>query len=205
MGCLKSIIKKIIFLALIVAFFALGGYAFVKQKINEYKNPIRDEFVKTEKNYGDFSGVSSDYQLSRNYNLFGYKKITAKYLPTNQKITIFDLKNEELFSPKDFETNEIDNKIALLLDKTKDSLVTFEEFEITKKGVYNAKNKNIPYIQFASKVKNMPFKNVIGVVACYSTKNEKSQIPSSKVVVTMTNAKSFNYAIPRDFVQSIRF
>ena len=205
MGCLKSIIKKIIFLALIVAFFALGGYAFVKQKINEYKNPIRDEFVKTEKNYGDFSGVSSDYQLSRNYNLFGYKKITAKYLPTNQKITIFDLKNEELFSPKDFETNEIDNKIALLLDKTKDSLVTFEEFEITKKGVYNAKNKNIPYIQFASKVKNMPFKNVIGVVACYSTKNEKSQIPSSKVVVTMTNANSFNYAIPRDFVQSIRF
>ena len=205
MGCLKSILKKILILALVIAFFALGGYAFVKQKINEYKNPVRDEFVKTEKNYGDFSKVSSDYHLSRNYNFFGYKKITAKYLPTNQKITIFDLKNEELISPDDFESNEIDNKIASLLDKTKDSLVTFEDFEIVKKGVYKAKNKDIPYVQFSSKVKNMPFKNVVGVIACYSTKNEKSEILSSKVIVTMTNAKAFNYAILRDFVQSLGF
>ena len=31
MGCLKSIIRKIMFIALVVAFFAFGGYAFVKE------------------------------------------------------------------------------------------------------------------------------------------------------------------------------
>ena len=95
MGCLKSLIKKIIFIILIVAFFAFGGYSFVKKQINNYQNPPRAVFVQTEKNYGDFSKVSGDYQLSRSYNLFGYKKINAKYIPTGQKITIFDLKDNK--------------------------------------------------------------------------------------------------------------
>ena len=94
MGCLKSIIKKILILCAIVAFFALGGWAFVKEKIKAYQNPTREEFIETEKEYADFSFVSSDYQLSRSFNLFGYKKLNAKYLPTGQKITILDLKNE---------------------------------------------------------------------------------------------------------------
>ena len=73
-GCLVNILKKILIVALIVAFFALGGYAFVKDKIKNYQYPTREVFVETEKRYGDFSGVSGDYQLYRSFNLFGYKK-----------------------------------------------------------------------------------------------------------------------------------
>ena len=119
MGCLKSIIKKIIFILLVVAFFAFGGYAYVKNKINAYKNPPRDEFVKSEKNYADFSSVSTDYQLSRCFNIFGYKKISAKYLPTNQKITIYDLKDTGKVSPEDFITHKIDSKINNILKMQK--------------------------------------------------------------------------------------
>ena len=72
MGCLKSLIHKIIFLAILIAFFAFGGYAFVQNAIKSYQNPTRSEFVKSEKNYGNFSNVSGDYQLSRNFNLFGF-------------------------------------------------------------------------------------------------------------------------------------
>ena len=35
MGCLKSLLKKILFVCAVVAFFALGGWAFVKEKIKE--------------------------------------------------------------------------------------------------------------------------------------------------------------------------
>lgn len=205
MGCLKSIIKKIIFIALVVAFFAFGGYTFTVQKIKEYQNPPRSKFIETEKNYGDFSRVSGDYQLCRNFNLFGYKKINAKYLPTEQKITIYDLKDENKISPQDFENGEIDNKINALLDKFKDSVITFEDFKIIQKDFYNAKNKKVPYLAYQAKVKNLPFKNVMGVIACYSTKNPKNKKDSTKLVLYMVDVKAFNPAIVRDFVQAIEF
>ena len=96
MGCLKSILKKILIILLIAAFFTLGGWAFCKKKISEYKNPPREVFVETEKEFADFAYVSGDYQLCRCFNFFGFKKIVAKYLPTSQKIAIYDLKDEEL-------------------------------------------------------------------------------------------------------------
>lgn len=205
MGCLKSILKKILIIALVVAFFALGGYSFCKKKINDYKNPTRDEFIKTEKNYADFSNVSSDYQLSRSYNLFGYKKINAKYLPTGQKITIFDLKNEEKIAPGDFSSKEIDAKIDTLLNTFKDSVITFQDFNIVQRGEYSAQNKTIPFIRFSASVKNVPFKEVIGIIACYSTKNEKSEAASSKLILTMTDAKAYNPVIFKNFVSALKF
>lgn len=205
MGCLKSIIKKILIILALIAFFTLGGYSFCKKKINAYKNPPREEFIASERNYADFSSVSSDYQLSRSYNLFGYKKINAKYLPTGQKITIYDLKNEEKISPKEFETSEIDEKIYSILDTFKDSVITFQDFNIVERGIYNAKNKTIPYIRFQANVKNVPFKNVIGIIACYSTINDKKEIPSTKLVVTMTDTKAYNPIITRNFIQALKF
>ena len=205
MGCLKSILKKILILALIVAFFALGGYAFVKDKIKQYQYPPREVFIEKEANYADFSAISSDYQLYRSFNFFGYKKINAKYLPTGQKITIFDLKNEELISQKDFDTHIIDSKIDTLLKSLKDSIVTFEDFEIIQRGKYQTKGKEIPYIAFKASVKNIPFKEVKGIVAAYSTKNEKAQIPSTKLISTIVDLKAFNPKIVSDFVSAINF
>ncbi len=205
MGCLKSIIRKIIFIVLVVIFFAFGGYTFVKSQINRYKNPPREEFVKTAHDWGDFSKVSGDYQLSRCFNLFGYKKITAKYLPTNQKINIYDLKNEELISTKDFNSNEIDKKITQLLDTLKDSVITLEDFKIDQRGTYTANGKTVPYIKFSAKVKNIPFKNVAGIIGCYSTTNAKAKTPSTKLIVTMVDLKAFNPKIVQDFIGSIKF
>ncbi len=209
MGCLKkiitSIIKKIIILALIISFFAFGGYAFVKNLINNYQNPTRAEFVESEKNYADFSLIPNDYQLCRNFNLFGYKKINAKYLPTNQKITIYDLKNEQKISPKDFETKNIDKKINSLLENLKDSIITFENFEIIQRGSFVAKNKTIPYVKFEANVKNIPFKKVVGIIACYSTKNAKAKNPSSKLVLSVVDYKAYNPLIVKNFIQALKF
>ena len=204
MGCLGSIFKKIIIIALIIAFFAFGGWAFLKDKINNYKNPPREEFVKSETEYADFSGVSGDYQLTRSFNFFGYKKINAKYLPTGQKITIFDLKNEDKITVQDFKTKEIDNKINTLLNGLKDSFITFENFEITSRGIYKAKNKNIPYIIFSANVKNVPFKTVTGTIGAYSTNNKHSK-SSTKLIMTRVDKKAFNPAIAQGFITALKF
>lgn len=205
MGCLKSIVRKIIFILLLVAFFAFGGYTFVKNKINEYKNPTKAEFIKTEVNYGDFSRVSSDYQLQRNFNFFGYKKVTAKYLPTSQKITVFDLKDESKIAVKDFYSKEIDKKISSLLTNLKDSFITLEDFEIIQRGSFIAGNKTVPFIKFKAKVKNVPFKNVVGIVAAYSTTNQKAKNPSTKLIVSIVDLKAFNPVIVQGFVNALRF
>ena len=205
MGCLKSIINKIIFLSVVGAFFALGGWAFVRGLINEYQNPTRSEFIEKETNFGDFSFVSSDYQLTRSFNFFGYKKINAKYLPTGQKITIYDLKNEDRVCVNDFNNKNIDKKIDDLLNSTKDSFITLENFEITERGNYTAGAKVIPYIKFKAKVKNIPFKNVVGIVAIYSTINKKAKKPSSKLIVTIVDTKAFNPVISSNFIKALKF
>ena len=205
MGCLKSILKKILIVILIVAFFALGGWAFVKEKIKNYQYPPRAEFVESEKNYADFSLVSGDYQLYRSYNFFGYKKVNAKYLPTGQKITIFDLKNEEFISEKDFEMHIIDSKIDTLLKSLKDSVITLEDFKIIQRGKYIAKNKDIPYIVFEASVKNIPFKNVKGTIAAYTTKNKNCENPSTKLVLTIVNEKAYNPVIVKNLMTSLAF
>ena len=204
MGCLKSIIKKILILIAIVAFFAFGGYAFVKDKIKQYQYPPREAFVEAEKKYGDFSKVSGDYQLYRSFNLFGYKKINAKYLPTGQKITILDLKNEDIICVSDFYTGEIKEKIAQILDKLKDSIVTYENFEVVLNDTYKATNKSIPYIKFKASVKNIPFKDVVGIIGAYSTMDEE-QKASTKLIVSIVDNKAFNPLIVKNFVSSLRF
>ena len=111
LGCLKTIIKNLIIATLIIAYFLFGGYDFTKKKISEYQKPPRDEFVETEKNYGDFSRVPSDFQLCRSFNIFGYKRVYAKHLPTNTKIVIYDLKNSDFITSHDFSSGRVDKKI----------------------------------------------------------------------------------------------
>ena len=203
-GCLKSILKKLLMIALIFAFFAFGGYAFVKEKIKQYKYPPREVFVETEKDFADFKNVSGDYQLHRCFNLFGYKKIIAKYLPTEQKIAIYDLKNEDIITTSDFRTSEINEKIDVVLKKFQNSIVTYDNFKIVEKGEYGAKNKNIPYVKFSANVRNVPFKEVVGTIAAYSTANKKQQI-STKLIVLIVDNKAYNPKIMKDFIESLEF
>jgi hypothetical protein len=142
--------------------------------------------------------------MRRSFNLFGYKKVYAFYSPTEQKIAIYDLKDEDLISVSDFYTGEINEKIETILNKTKDSIITYENFKITSNGKYYVANKTIPYIKYETEVKNLPLKELTGVVAAYSSE-DKNQKTSTKLIVYVTNKKSFNPKIIQDFVESLRF
>ena len=200
-----SCLQKLFFILLFIGFFTLGGYSFVKEVITNYQNPTREQFVQYEADFGDFSKVSSNYQLTRSFNFFGYRKINAIYLPTGQKITIFDLRDEDKISPSDFYTKEIDTKIESILDKTKSSIITLENYEAIQKGRYSSLGKFVPYIVFKAKVKNVPFKNVIGTIGAYSTVNKKSKKASTKLIFTSVDTKAYNPRIVQDLIQAVRF
>ena len=211
MGCLKSLIRKIIFIALLIAFFFFGGCDFVVTKYNEFTCPPREELLEQSKDFGDFSQVSSDYRLTRSLNIAGYRKFNSEYLPTGQKITILDLKDKELVSPNDFSTKAIDTKIDDTLKMFKDSLITLENLEITGRGVVYAKGKNIPYVNFKADVKNVPFKTVEGMLGAYTSANvskakkDKPAQQTVKVVLSMRDCKKYNQQIRTNYLKSVRF
>lgn len=207
MGCLKSIVKKIIFIALLVAFFFFGGCDFVMTKYNEFTSPPREELLEQSKDFGDFSLVSSDYRLTRSINLFGYRKFNAEYMPTGQKITIIDLKNKDIIAPEDFSTKAIDKKINNALNNLKDSVITLENLEITGRGTIFATGKSVPFVSFKADVKNVPFKTVEGTIGAYKSLNvsKKDKPQTTKVVLSMRDCKKYNQQITANYIKSVKF
>lgn len=207
MGCLKSLIRKIIFAALLIAFFFFGGCDFVVTKYNEFTCPPREELLEQSKDFGDFSAVSSDYRLTRSINLFGYRKFNAQYMPTGQKITIIDLKDKNVITPEDFSNKKIDLKINEALESLKDSLITLENLEITGRGTIIAKGKTIPYVNFKADVKNVPFKTVEGTLGAYKSPNvsKKDTPQTTKVLLSMRDCKKYNQQITANYMKSVKF
>lgn len=207
MGCLKSIVKKIIFIALLVTFFFFGGCDFVMTKYNEFTSPPREELLEQSKDFGDFSLVSSDYRLTRSINLFGYRKFNAEYMPTGQKITIIDLKNKDIIAPEDFSTKAIDKKINDALNNLKDSVITLENLEITGRGTIFATGKSVPFVSFKADVKNVPFKTVEGTIGAYKSLNvsKKDKPQTTKVVLSMRDCKKYNQQITANYIKSVKF
>ena len=207
MGCLKSIVKKIIFIALLIAFFFFGGCDFVMTKYNEFTSPPREELLEQSKDFGDFSLVSSDYRLTRSINLFGYRKFNAEYMPTGQKITIIDLKNKDIITPEDFSTKAIDKKINDALNNLKDSVITLENLEITGRGTIFATGKSVPFVSFKADVKNVPFKTVEGTIGAYKSSNvsKKDKPQTTKVVLSMRDCKKYNQQITTNYIKSVKF
>ena len=62
----------------------------------------------------------------------------------------------------------------------------------------------IPYLIYKASVKNVPFKDVVGTLGVYSTKDE-NQESSSKLVFSIVDDKAYNPVVVRDFITSLRF
>ena len=210
MGCLKSIIKKIIFFALLFAFFFFGGCDFVMTKYNEFTCPPREELLEQSKDFGNFAAVSSDYRLTRSLNIFGYRKFNSQYMPTGQKITIIDLNKKEVITPEDFKTGVINTKIKDTLNLLKDSLITLENLEITGRGTVSANGRLIPYVNFKKKKKNVPFKSVEGTLGAYRSANisqkkkNKEVQQTTKVILSMRDCKKYNQQVTLDFIKAMK-
>ncbi len=212
MGCLKKIINTIIFWVVVFAFFACGGYAFLKNKYDEYTKPEREVLVKEEKDFGDLSKIPPDYALSRSLNFFGYRKLNAFYLPKNQKIAVFDLNSSSKLTKEDFEKGKIEEKIEALSSKIMNTpFMPIENIETIKTGKIYAGSRLVPYADFSAKVKYIPFVNVRGTIALYETENSdegflykfKKEKLSSKLVVSTKLSNDYNEFAVKNFIEQL--
>ena len=218
MGCLKKMAKMIIFIGILFAFFAYGGFSYFKNKYDAYTKPEREILVKEEKDFGNLENISPDYALSRSLNIFGYRKLNALYLPKRQRITILDLNSSDVLKEEDFKNGSLEAKLENFSSKIMDTpIIPVENVKIAHTGTIQAGLKKIPYADFEANVKMVPFFKVKGTVAIYETKNadnpiskikgkiqKKEENVSSKLVVSCKFPTGYESKITRTFISQIK-
>ncbi len=213
MGCLKSIIQKIIFILLVVAFFAFGGFSFLKDKYDTYTSPARAVLIEEERDFGNLENVSADYALSRSLNFFGYRKLNAYYLPKKQRITIVDLNSDEVLSEDDFKKGTLEQKLEKFSSKMVNSpIVPVDNIKITKRGTIQAGGYPVPYADFEANVKMVPFFKAKGTIAIYKSKNKEGVISkiknngdvTSKLVVSCKFPMGYEDNVTKKFISQIK-
>lgn len=212
MGCLKKFFHLIIFIGLIVAGFAFGIFDYIKDKYDSYTQPARAVLVEEEHDFGNLSGISADYALSRSLNFFGYRKLNAYYLPKKQRITILDLNSNDVLSEKDFEKGIIEPKLEEFSGKYVNSpMMPIENIEITKIGKIKAGSYYVPYADFEANVKMVPFFKAKGTVAIYKSKNKENMVDkiqkkeniTSKLVVSCKFPTGYEDSITKNFISQL--
>ena len=58
---------------------------------------------------------------------------------------------------------------------------------------------------FTSNVKNLPFKTVMGIIACYPLYHDEIDDDTTVLVISHGNINTFNPVHVKNFIQSIRF
>jgi hypothetical protein len=172
MGCLKKIIKNILILAVIVCFFALGGFVFLRDQIEAFNNPPREKAIEWAQDFGDFSDISSDYKIGRTYGFFGYKKLTITYKPSDGKIIFMRLPDQKKIKIEDFVDKNVDKTLQNFTDNFDRHLIKLQNVKAGSKGVVMGKNKVIYYSEIDAEVKNLPFKKLKGITGIYKLKNK---------------------------------
>lgn len=196
MGCLKKITKMIIFGLLLFAFFAYGGYTFVKTKYDNYTKPERNVLISEEKDFGNLDGISPDYILTRSLNFFGYRKLNALYVPKNQKISVLDLNSIDVINEQDFSNGKIEEKFEQLSNKFFNSpILPLNNIELTEQGKILAGSRYVPYANFEADFKYVPFLKLNGTIAVYTTKNKETALNKVKEQIKNSDNKTSKFVL----------
>ena len=202
MGCLKRLIIKLLVIAGIILFLISGGWIILRNQIDNFKNPAREIGIEGAKYFGDFEGVSSDYQIGRTVGAFGYKRLKVTNRPSSQKILFLELKDKEYLTLKDFSGSGIEEKMDEFVKKFDNKFLGLEHLTIINKGVYQRKNP-LNYAVFEADVKNIPFKKVEGVIGIYQKKDDKNR-EHQFYVFSMRDKDKFSMKIFSDLIGEIK-
>lgn len=196
MGCLKAIIRFIIFLFAIIGILAVTQgkveFNFKNSKVQD-----RGKYIEQAKTFGDFSKLQSDYKLSKTIDIMGYKKMTVTHTPSDQKTVFLDTKNK--ITEKDFANKNIDN---ILIEKTmlfSNLPISIQNLKVTKRGELIINKKASKYILFEGDAENLPYDKIKGTAGVYKIGDKNI------FYLSLRNAKKFSFKINNDILTIIKF
>lgn len=202
-GCFKFIISGIFSIIVgiaLILFYFFGGFDYVKSMFEAQKaKPILTVEQQAQK-FADFSHMPKDYKLKKSVGILGVNAILAEHKQTKQKMAIVDTGWIFNLSKDDILSNKLDDKLKELSSKYNNKVVAIDNFEIGKKGMFNALNQNIPYVKIKLKTSGQlknDFEGIIGVVNKPDNKNN--------LVVSFSDTGKYKQKTAEKFFQNLKF
>ncbi len=196
MGCLRAMIRFVIFVFAIIGILAVTQGK-IELNLKNSSTQDRGEYIEQAKIFGDFSKLQSDYKLSKTLDVMGYKKMTVTHTPSDQKTIFLDTKNK--VTEKDFTNKNIDN---ILIEKTalfSNLPISIQNLKITKRGELIINKKASKYILFEGDVENLPYDKIKGIAGVYKIEDK------NVFYLSLRNAKKFSFKINNDILTIIKF
>ena len=199
MGCLKNIIKTVILIFAVIGFISVGGPDFFVKKWNEFMQPSKEVIMEKAQKVGDFSQISDEFEIDKAASMLGYNGVLAEHKASGQKMIVVNSGKKYLLTKKDFDNNNIEEKLETLRKKFKYSVINVEDLKITKKGYIKAFEQNSPYVKFKAKINNIPSGNVEGIISAVETKNG-----DSKIIISINEDGKYSQLIAQEFFRKVK-
>ena len=175
-GCLSFIIKFIIAVLVFFGLVHLGAIDYLKDKLDEYKNPSQEQMLDKTKDVIDLSQIDDEYSIDKNLKILKNRMIMADHNATGQKMVMIEPKDGDILTKKDINSKDIQQKIDEIRAKYKHKVVKFDTLKVEKHGNLEGINQEIPYVKISASISNLPMKDIEGIIGVAELENGKNLI-----------------------------
>lgn len=175
-GCLSFIIKLIIAVLVFFGLLHLGAIDYLKDKLDEYKNPSQEQMLDKTKDVIDLSQIDDEYSIDKNLKILKNRMIIAEHNATGQKMIMIEPKDGDILTKADINSKDIQQKIDEIRAKYKYKVVKFDTLKVEKHGNFEGINQNIPYVKIDASISNLPMKDIEGILGVAELENGKNLI-----------------------------
>ena len=198
-GCLSFIIKTIIAVLVFFGLLHLGVIDFIKDKIKERTGETKQEMVEKTKDVLDLSAIDDEYSIDKNLKILKNRMIVAEHNASGQKMIMVEPSNGDIFTKKDIESEDLQEKLEAVATKYKYKLVKFEKIEVEKKGTMDALNQKVPYAKVSVEISNLPMKDLTGIIGVAELENGKNLI-----VISVNEKDKYSQIIADAFYKQVK-
>ncbi len=201
MGCLVRILQIIILILAYIGFQSLGGIKFFQDSINDFTKPSEKTTTASVSKMLDVSKLSSDYAISKAYDVFGMKVVEAEYQKSPQKIYLIDSKGLIKLKKEDFYDDKISEILENLLSKFAYQAIRLENLKIIRSGSFVAMNKQkIPYVIFEADIVRGNTPKMFGMLGVTEGSDGENDI-----ILSFTTTGKYNQIVTENFFSQVNY
>lgn len=201
MGCLVRILQIIILIFAYIGFQSVGGIKFFETTYNDFVKPKEETNNTSISKIIDVSNLSSDYTISKAFNVFGMKAIESEYQKSPQKIYIIDSKGLIKLSKEDFYDDKIGLVLENLISKFAYQAIRIENLKIIRSGSFVGMNKQkIPYIIFDADIIRGTSPKMFGMLGVTEGIDGENDI-----ILSFTTTGKYNQTVTENFFHQINY
>ncbi len=198
-GCLSFIIKTVIAVLVFFGLLHLGVIDYVKDKINENKNPSQDKMIEKTKDILDFSAIGEEYSIDKNMKLLKNRMIIAEHNASGQKMIMIVPKDEAILTKEDIKSDKLQEKINEAINKYKYKVVRIDKAEVVKRGEFKGIEQQIPYTRINAVISSLPVKDMDGILGVAELKDGKNLI-----VISINEKGKYSQIITEAFYGQVK-